>query len=522
MKEEIVHLTKSTYEIFRDEHNDNNLWSSFKELLRKLDSVPTNLHGWWRLPAFFSTFSSKEAAREFFRTRYDVNIDLIEECKDLNELQQHLIDKLKCQSADEISFVKQRSLQHFLIKNVHHWSQLGEFNLNPIDILETGSFDTLSHMASLLEKHDQKLPDESLIDFFLEQLNKYNRRLLNPGRILSYISKYQEPSKTVILVQKLISNSRSGWDLGNILYNTDYVLQSTLINGLLFFEHPTGVKRIESAYLNSLSTWNTVEHIKQSNFITYVSKMKTGQIELFDEMLDIISNISQREIAQNSKDHRVQIRFIRAILNLERFGETIPAYWNDKLWIALLNPRNLMNIKLLYECLVAKLVPRFEMLQEQLMMLGTLQPDQQESVISVAHIYCICKWNTLKTEQLQSVFELLWLHVASVNFRTMLFSQLVLRRLADKCEKSSMEVPLVSGTKANLALLIDDKNLDFQTDARLLLPKIIENFNVADAILYITNAPFDEFENPKWLFSQYEMEDLDKLRSAFKSKSLEI
>lgn len=85
-----------------------------------------------------------------------------------------------------------------------------------------------------------------------------------------------------------------------------------------------------------------------------------------------------------------------------------------------------------------------------------------------------------------------------------------------------MEVPLVSGTKANLALLIDDENLDFQTDARLLLPKIIENFNVADAILYITNAPFDEFENPKWLFSQYEMEDLDKLRSAYKSKSLEI
>ncbi|TDG52056.1 hypothetical protein AWZ03_001337 [Drosophila navojoa] len=178
MKEDIVHLTKSTYEIFRDVHNDNNLWSSLKELVRKLDSVPTDLHGWWRLPAFFSTFSSKEA-REFFRTRYDVNFDFIEECKDLNELQQHLIDKLKCQTSDEIYFVKQRSLQHFLDKNVHHWSQLGEFNLNPIHILETGSFYTLSHMACLLEKHDQKLPDESLIDFFLEQLNKYNRRLLN-------------------------------------------------------------------------------------------------------------------------------------------------------------------------------------------------------------------------------------------------------------------------------------------------------------------------------------------------------
>lgn len=86
-----------------------------------------------------------------------------------------------------------------------------------------------------------------------------------------------------------------------------------------------------------------------------------------------------------------------------------------------------------------------------------------------------------------------------------------------------MDVPSdVDGIKANLALLIDDKNLGFQTDARLLLPYLIENFNIADAILYITNAPFDEFENPKWLFSQDEMKDLDKLRSAFKSKSLEV
>lgn len=164
--------------------------------------------------------------------------------------------------------------------------------------------------------------------------------------------------------------------------------------------------------------------------------MKTGQIELFDEMLDIVSNISQREIVENSKDHRVQIRFIGGILNLERFGEKIPEYWNDKLWIALLNPRNLMNIKLLYECLVAKLVPTFEMLEEQLKTLISLQPDQQDSIISVAHIYCMCKWNTLNTEQLKSVFKLLRSHVGSVNYQTMCFTQQVLRRLKDKCEKS--------------------------------------------------------------------------------------
>lgn len=81
---------------------------------------------------------------------------------------------------------------------------------------------------------------------------------------------------------------------------------------------------------------------------------------------------------------------------------------------------------------------------------------------------------------------------------------------------------MVGGTKPNLELLIDDKNLEFQTDVRLLIPKIVQYFYIANAILYITNAPFDEYENPKWSYSQAEMEELDQLRSMFKAKSLEV
>lgn len=86
----------------------------------------------------------------------------------------------------------------------------------------------------------------------------------------------------------------------------------------------------------------------------------------------------------------------------------------------------------------------------------------------------------------------------------------------------SIDIPFLDAMRSNLELLIGGKVSEYRVEARLLLPKILEYYPPADSILYMTNAPFDEYNNPKWDYSQNEMETLDKIRTAFKAKCLTV
>ncbi|XP_064554835.1 uncharacterized protein LOC135439899 [Drosophila montana] len=523
INEEMVNFTKSFYESLSDKRDNYYLWDPLMELLRQFEHVPKTQHGWWRLPAFFSLHNNDEV-RDFYRIEYDVNIELINECKNLKELQKHLIYKLNCQTEEETYFVMQQSVDLFLEKNVHHWSQLEEFHLDPVEVLENGAFKTLSHLSKLLSAHDKRLQDEKVIETFQVLLRNYPRRWVIPGNILKYVYKHLDIYKPEKLLDEMIANSSDGWELGAILCSTNSISVSKLINGLLYCETPTGVSRNAYAYLNSLSTWNINDHIKRNNYITYVSGMYKEQSVhiLFNELLNINEHITVKESVENSRDHRIQMRIARTLFNYECFGETLPEYVSDKLWTALVAPNNPLNITYLFECLVAKLLPSFQLLMEKLKSLTSLQSHQQESIISVVYIYCMRNWDSLKLEQLQTAFELLWLHMMTAKFQTMFFSQLVLHRLAVRCEEKSIDLPFVDAIKSNLELLIGDKTPEYRVEARLLLPEILKYFPPADSILYMTNAPFDEYNNPKWEYSQNQMKKLDKIRTAFKAKGLTV
>ncbi|KRF82978.1 uncharacterized protein [Drosophila virilis] len=517
ISEEIGLFTKSFYEFLSDKRENYYLWDPLMELLRQFEHVPKTQHGWWRFPAFFSLHYNDEA-KDFYRIEYDVNIELINECKNLEELQKHLINKLNCQTEEEKYFVMQQTVDLFLEKNVHQWSQLEEFHLDPVEVLENGTFKTISHLSKLLSVHDKQLQDDKVIETFRLLLRNYPSRWIIPGNILKYVCKHLDIYKTEKLLDEMIANSNDNWELGSILYSTNSLSVSKLINELLYCKTPTGISRIAYAYLNSLSTWNIKDHIKRSNYIMYVSRMEEKQSvhTLFDELLNINEQITKKVVLENSRDHRIQMRIIRTFLNYE----SLPEYWSDMLWTALLAPNNLLNITYLFECLVAKLLPSYELLLEKLKTLTSLQSNQQESIISVFYIYCTRNWDSLKLEQLQTAFESLWLHIMTVKFQTMFFSQLILHRLIVKCMEKSIDLPFLDVMKSNLELLIGDKVFEYRVEARLLLPKILEYYPAADSILYMTNAPFDEYNNPKWDYSQNEMEKLDSIRSAFKAKCL--
>ncbi|XP_032592896.1 uncharacterized protein LOC6563011 [Drosophila grimshawi] len=512
INKEMVHLTKSAYEMLCN-YQTSNVLHPFRVLLEQLEHVPKSQHGWWRLPAFFC-LCWEDHAIDFYRSMYDININVVKECRQPTELHIYLIDKLNCNTEEEILFVQQRSVDLFLTNNVHNWSQLEGFHLNLIEIIRNCTLNTLVHLTNLLGGHDQPLQDAKVLNTLLMVLRTYPKRWTTTGNILKYATQHLDLNETKNLIEDMISNCNDVWELGQILM-TKSLPQSTIIKGLLHSDISLGVRRIEHAYLNSLSTWNVSDHIKRENYITYVSRMaKEDLYELFNELLSINESINEKEtLLENSIDHRIQMRIARTFFHFEFAGASLPNYWSENLWTALLAPNNQLNIRYFYECLVAKLLPNFELLLEKIDRLASFQPNQQESLISVVHLYCMFNWETLRLEHLQKVFQRLSDELISTNSQTVIFCQLILHRLAIRYE-NRIDLPIAASMKDRLPLSFKDNPSDYQMQVRLMLPKILQPQYClpADAILYMTNAPFDEYTSPKFGDWQ-DMDEIEKCRS---------
>lgn len=106
------------------------------------------------------------------------------------------------------------------------------------------------------------------------------------------------------------------------------------------------------------------------------------------------------------------------------------------MWNAVLALNDQLNISYMYECLVAQLLPDIKELMDRMQSLATLKPSQQVSIISIAHIYCFLNWKVLELTQLQCIVNLLLPHTMGAHYQTRLFAQLVLHKLAVKCETS--------------------------------------------------------------------------------------
>lgn len=174
--------------------------------------------------------------------------------------------------------------------------------------------------------------------------------------------------------------------------------------------------------------------MRRNQFITYALNDKDLDVRsICDSLLSMNNELSskKRRYFANSKEHRKKIRIAKAVLDLsDRWT------WSNGLWEAALNPNDQLNISFMYEYLVAKMLPSIQPLLEQLKLFPDLKPSQQVSLISVAHIYCMARWESLEAEQLSGIFADLLPLSMGANFQTRLLAQLVLHRLSVKCKES--------------------------------------------------------------------------------------
>lgn len=192
--------------------------------------------------------------------------------------------------------------------------------------------------------------------------------------------------------------------------------------------------RIEAAYVDSL-VGHPFEDILLRNIYILTMQFKYPSKKINEIATTLINTNNQLtdkkpRYFENCKEHRTKIRIARALLMMRSYIQ-----WSNSMWKALLAACDQLNISYMYESLVAQLLPSFKILLERLKLLDTLKPSQQVSLISVAHIYIMLNWGILGMEELQQAIGLLLPHTMGAHFQTRLLTQLVLHKLAVKCEE---------------------------------------------------------------------------------------
>ncbi|EDW43169.1 GM26423, partial [Drosophila sechellia] len=394
-------------------------------------------------------------------------------------------NRLDCQTREENSFVLEHSVDLFVKINLPMWSKLELLNINPLELLDQGTEETFATLSNILSTHDNPLADENVLPAFISRLGKLKVR--ETQAILKYAVQNlssEEYEKCVVNVLEKNTFLLGAMDC------EDYIKapSSFVIKRMLQGETTTGDARIERAF-EQISDTGAMDRVQ---FIQY-AKNSTGLDISFicDDLLRMNNDLSKKKprYFANCKEHRMKMRIGKALLDLSDRWK-----WSDNLWEAALCPSDQPNISFMYEYLVSKMLPSIDPLLEHLKLLATLKPSQQISLVSVVHIYCLTRWESINHEQLAEVFDVLLPLTMGANFQTRLLAQLVLHRLCSECEVHSIQMPIADVLKKSIEVTLSEKLTEFQCEARLLLPQLGKQCptSVSDCILMMTNAPFDE------------------------------
>lgn len=150
----------------------------FVAFLEKLRTVPKSKHGWWRLLPIFlhRELDHPEQYLDFYRSVYDLDTCFLESGVSLEQMQQHLLNRLDCQTREEKSFVLEHSVDLFVQINLPTWSKLEVLNLNPLEFLDRGTEETFATLSNILSTHDKQLADKNVLPAFISRLGKLKVR----------------------------------------------------------------------------------------------------------------------------------------------------------------------------------------------------------------------------------------------------------------------------------------------------------------------------------------------------------
>ncbi|KAH8310361.1 hypothetical protein KR044_000938 [Drosophila immigrans] len=494
IEQDEVYLSKRSYEIIGDDSHVNLLVA---ELIGHLSRLPKRLHGWWRLFPFLHLSHLDSCVHkmccEFYETQYDVKFEILQKGSDLAKVQEHLIDQLDCQTKEEKSFVKEKSVDWFVETNLQCWSQIQEFHLKPLELLERGTRATFVCIAQLLKDTETPVEEnEKLLEVLIGLLQKYKNSECAVEGILKYALKHLSDVDAEKLAEKILSH-RCENTTKTLLANATKIGVSLIVQGILLGDITSGDARIEAAYTDSIVNSPFDEIVIRNKYIYFAMQQSEEKVNAISAELQLANKqLTEKKprYFENCREHRLKMRIARALLMMQK-----RITWSDELWNTLLAPSDQLNISYMYECLVARLLPSLQFVLHQMQQINKLKPSQQISVISVIHLYCMDNWNNLTTEDLEKIVSLLLPHTMGAHFQTRLLAQLVLHKIAVKCKGTSIHLPIIEALQSGIENTLGSRLPTFEYETRVILSDaMLQSDSCADLILYMTNAPFDEYD----------------------------
>ncbi|XP_034486638.1 uncharacterized protein LOC117791092 [Drosophila innubila] len=502
-----VPLNKRCYDIFTNNYRiEDCIWVYFSwifhDIFYILKQFPTKLHGWWRFHPLLSLIRAepsntieRDLSLDFYSTYYNVNTEIFKK-SNLCEVQKHMIQQLKCQTKEEKIFVRDHCTDWFYRANLQRWSQI-QTHLKPLNLVERGTIFTFRHLAQLLGKSDTRIEDnDNVLKAFKDRLQKHQTCEEAVMGIVNYAKKHLSDIEAEKLCVDLLENRKSSITQ-IILFAAKTLSISYIVERILDGDTSTGDARIEDAYKESLDTLAHNDLNLRDKFIESIQKQsKKRRNAIRDSLLFINKQLTEKKprYFENCKEHRRKIRIARALLGMQDHIN-----WSDEMWNSLMVCNDQLNVSYMYECLVARLLPNFDMLLDRMQLMESMKPSQQVSITSVAHLYCIRNWDIIESKHLQKVVTLLLPLTMGANFQTRLLAQLVIHTFAVKCEQTSIDLPVLETLKTAIESTLGSKLHTFENETRLTLSKVMDytskmdNHPQANVILYMTNAPFDEY-----------------------------
>ncbi|KAH8241255.1 hypothetical protein KR032_005451 [Drosophila birchii] len=452
--------------------NGTDYTAEFEEtLILKMETLPKHKHGFFRFVLF--TGNRKVLFMDFYRKFYNVDTSLLQKGASLEKMQEHLLDRLDCQTDEEISFLKARCVDHFTL-NLESWQQLEDLNLDALQLLEEGTHLTLNALICLMGAHEKRIRDENVLPVLIARLHNYLYSEKDVS-VTKHETKYIPVFKTAASWR---THKRTGtvrhyyFDLISI-FSDDFKhspsIEAACAYNLLCIGDSNALLRYDA--INNLRMFGNTE-------------MKS---KIFKELLRINEKLSieHPHYTENSEVHRQKIRIASALIEIRDHCDDPTSLKT------LLLPSDDLGIKLMHEFLVGYCVKNIDWVLEAL---PSLQPRQQESYLSIAYIFIFKNLKKLNKEnKLSDMFSQLLPYTMGGCHSTRILAQLFLHKLAVECGKLRILIPLAKVLINSVETSLGNKLQKLKNEPRLWLADILDYlFPPSRIMLYITNVPFDE------------------------------
>ncbi|XP_030373924.1 uncharacterized protein LOC115623625 [Scaptodrosophila lebanonensis] len=478
---EIPELSKRCYEVINDDLIQYP--TVVYTLLKYFEKKPVANLGWWRFlftfrVNFYSSNKLNKTCCNFIRNAYGLDIKLLlRNCGDVHKLQQDVVSKLRCVSEEEKLFVQQSTVD-LLVTN----TPLDALPLKPLELLSMGGPITFANLARYMRMIQPHFCDHNFMAKFNEHLKSYYPTNCIPHRMFQPVANlvhwYIENHNDQMEIKKLIQDFNQT-NLRNYIFRNISQIKPS-VEELLFSVPTTKSSRIEDSFiLTERSIYDRDAYV--------------GEFSDVNNLLSMNNELSEKKTpyTEYSETHRTKIRIIRSIWKLANsLNYNIKVDQLDQWWTALFEPNDLHNVKNMYECLVGNLMINVKPLWDRLR--ATSDSKQQLSLISVIHIYYS---RSICFADLMDVIILLRELTKDAIYQVRLFAQEVIDKLMKNTKHFSEDLK----SKAKALWMkeehrLDATQLDFENKIRLLLPELNPYFTRVDWLLYVTNAPFDEYD----------------------------